>query len=218
MKLPQTLIQGSAGFARRPRRRWDRRPTPEKLIRTPTPALQNAGLVPQGRPSSVLARREGSHTASAQKKSSRGLEQPGYVPGANPSNRGPRSWRQRGSRARCPRLFPARGTLARLWPQFGRQLPGTARWSWRSGPFAESSRRTAPTACLRGEEPFAVEDLLLAEQVVDGAAQAGGERPEGAGLAVLLLAAGEPALGLLALAEEQAGSFGEGPFAMGVAD
>ena len=97
-------------------------------------------------------------------------------------------------RARCPRQFPARVTLARCWPQFGRQLPGTARWLRRSGASAESSRRTTPTACLRGEEPFAVEDLLLAEQVVDGTAQAGGECPQGAGLAVLLLPPGEPPL------------------------
>src|SRR5262245_60259626 len=51
--LHQTLIQGSAALAFRPRRLWDKRPTPKKLIRTPTPAFQNAGLVPTGRPSSV---------------------------------------------------------------------------------------------------------------------------------------------------------------------
>src|SRR5262249_31676602 len=117
-----------------------------------------------------------------------------------------------------PRQLPSRATLARCWPQFGRQLPGTARWLRRSGSFAESSRRTAPTARSRGEEAFAVEDLLLAEQVVDGAAPAGGRGPQGAGRAVLLRAAGEPALGLLALAEEQAGGLGEGPFEMRIAD
>src|SRR5262249_10971045 len=70
----------------------------------------------------------------------------------------------------------------------------------------------------RGEEASGVEGLLLAEQVVDAAAQPRGERPQGAGLAVLLLPAGEPALGLVALAEEPAGSLGEGPFEVGVAD
>src|SRR5262249_34339184 len=49
--LHQTLIRGSAALARKPRRLWDKRPTPKKLIRTPTPALQNAGLGLTGRPS-----------------------------------------------------------------------------------------------------------------------------------------------------------------------
>src|SRR5438552_9849560 len=66
VKLHQTLIQGSATLARRPRRRWDRSPTPKKLIRTPTPALQNGGLFLERSPSSVLARRVGSHMADDQ--------------------------------------------------------------------------------------------------------------------------------------------------------
>src|SRR6516162_126237 len=66
VKLHQTLIQGSAAPARRPRRLWDVNPTPEKLIRTPTPALQNGGLSRARRPRSVLARREGSLTADGQ--------------------------------------------------------------------------------------------------------------------------------------------------------
>src|SRR5439155_18378521 len=41
--LHQTLIQGSAARARGPRRLWDCQPTPKKLLRTPTPALQNGG-------------------------------------------------------------------------------------------------------------------------------------------------------------------------------
>src|SRR5262249_51154119 len=64
--LHQTLIQGSATPARRPRRLWGQRPTPEKLIRTPAPALQSGGLGRARRPSLVLARREGSHTADSQ--------------------------------------------------------------------------------------------------------------------------------------------------------
>ena len=68
VELHQTLIQGSATGPRKVRRLWERTPTPKKLIRTPTPALQNAGLVPEGWPSSVLARREGSHTAMDQKR------------------------------------------------------------------------------------------------------------------------------------------------------
>src|SRR5438105_2843379 len=55
--LHQTLIQGSAALPRKARRLWDCHPTPEKLIRTPTPALLSAGLIPGGWPSSVLARR-----------------------------------------------------------------------------------------------------------------------------------------------------------------
>src|SRR5262249_39491034 len=51
VELHQTLIQGSATGPRKARRLWDHSPTPKKLIRTPTPALQNAGLVPGGRPS-----------------------------------------------------------------------------------------------------------------------------------------------------------------------
>src|SRR5262245_22761064 len=51
VSLHQTLIQGSAALAREPRRLRDRNPTPKKLIRTPTPALQNGGLSPKGRPS-----------------------------------------------------------------------------------------------------------------------------------------------------------------------
>src|SRR6266566_5556886 len=51
VKLHQTLIQGSATLPQKARRLWDRKPTPKKLIRTPTPALPNAGLVPEGRPS-----------------------------------------------------------------------------------------------------------------------------------------------------------------------
>src|SRR5712691_7941412 len=50
VKLHQTLIQGSAAPARGPRRLRGQRPAPEKLIRTPAPAPQNAGLVPGGRP------------------------------------------------------------------------------------------------------------------------------------------------------------------------
>src|SRR5262245_8852407 len=76
-----------------------------------------------------------------------------------------------------------------------------------------------PGGCLlRGEKPFAVEDLALAEQVVDGSAQASGQGSQGPRLAVFLLAAGQPLLGLLTLAEEQAGRLREGPFEMGVAD
>src|SRR5262245_39136144 len=67
MRLHQTLIQGSAAPARRPRRLWEQPPTTEKLIRTPTPALQNGGLSRARRPSSVLARREGSLTAGGQR-------------------------------------------------------------------------------------------------------------------------------------------------------
>ena len=66
VELHQTLIQGSAAPAREPRRLRGLGPAPEKLIRTPPPALQNAGLAHGGRPSSVLARRGGSHTAGAQ--------------------------------------------------------------------------------------------------------------------------------------------------------
>jgi hypothetical protein len=66
VSLHQTLIQGSAASARRTRRLWDRSPTPKKLIRTPTSALQNGGLSRERRPSSVLTQREGSHTANAQ--------------------------------------------------------------------------------------------------------------------------------------------------------
>src|SRR5262249_25799421 len=54
--------------------------------------------------------------------------------------------------------------------------------------------------------------------MVDGPAQTCGQGTEGASLAVLLLAAGQPLLGLLALAEEQAGRLGEGPLEVGVAD
>src|SRR5204863_2943893 len=45
VELHQTLLQGSAALARGPRRLRDRNPAPEKLLRTPTPALQNAGLI-----------------------------------------------------------------------------------------------------------------------------------------------------------------------------
>src|SRR5262249_13942596 len=107
MKLHQTLIQGSATGPRKVRRLWDRNPTPKKLVRTPTPALQNAGLVPQGRPSSVLARREGSPTAIGQKRPPE-IAVPGPVPGANPSIGGPRLRRQRRRRARRPRQWPSR--------------------------------------------------------------------------------------------------------------
>src|SRR6516162_8225184 len=75
-----------------------------------------------------------------------------------------------------------------------------------------------PRGLLRGEEPFAVEDLALAQQVKNGPAQPRGQGSQGAGLAVLLLPPGQPALGLLAFAEQQAGRLGEGPFEMGVAD
>src|SRR5262249_9799830 len=64
--LHQTLIRGSAALARKPRRLWDKRPTPKKLILTPTPALQNARLGLTARPRSVAARVDGSHAAVGQ--------------------------------------------------------------------------------------------------------------------------------------------------------
>src|SRR5260370_39053090 len=45
VQLHQTLSQGSATGPRKARRPWDRKPTPKKLIRTPTPALPEAGLL-----------------------------------------------------------------------------------------------------------------------------------------------------------------------------
>src|SRR5947209_16194907 len=51
VSLHQTLIQGSAARARGPGRLRDRRPAPEKLIRTPAPAPQNGGLIPERSPS-----------------------------------------------------------------------------------------------------------------------------------------------------------------------
>jgi hypothetical protein len=94
VELHQTLIQGSAALPRGARRLRGRGLAPEKLIRLPTPALQNAGLGPEGRPSSVLARREGSHTAGAQcnppgvfndRDACRGLIQATGVPGIGAS-------------------------------------------------------------------------------------------------------------------------------------
>src|SRR5437764_14833077 len=55
VSLHQTLIQGSAALARGPRRLRDRYPTPKKLIRTPTPALQNGGLILARSPSYAAA-------------------------------------------------------------------------------------------------------------------------------------------------------------------
>src|SRR5262249_38260824 len=133
--------------------------------------------------------------------------QPEAVPGAHPSS-GVRGTGVSVGPGLVVHNTPTHETLARRWPQFGRQLPGTLRLSVASGGFAASSRRTPPTR-LRGEEALGVEDLALAQQVVDGTAQACGQRPQGARLAVLLLAACQPLLGLLALAQEQAGGLAE---------
>src|SRR5262249_15966750 len=51
VELHQTLIQGPATPARGPRRLRGERPAPEKPIRTPTPAPQSGGLIPERSPS-----------------------------------------------------------------------------------------------------------------------------------------------------------------------
>src|SRR5262249_59558475 len=69
-----------------------------------------------------------------------------------------------------------------------------------------------------GKHAGFVVDLAAPPQVVDRAADLGGEMGQGSGLAMLLRAAGEPLLAALAVADEQAGGFAEGPFQVGVAD
>src|SRR6516162_1991512 len=116
--------------------------------------------------------------------------------------------------------MPTQRTLARSWPQFGVQLPGTLRRSHdRGSAFSKDGGWPPSWSCLsRGEESLAVKDLPLTQQVIDGTAQASRQRAQGAGLAVLLLAASQPLFGLLTFADEQAGGLGEGPLQVGVAD
>src|SRR5262245_56554492 len=220
VELHQTLIQGSATLAREPRRLRDRNPTPKKLIRPPTPALQNGGFSPKGRPSWVLARREGSHTADVQGNPP-GCSRPGAVLRANPTvgvrgigvSAGSRTQGPQPSRAQHarPKLAPVRPPAPRHGP--AGPHPGRSR-----SPSLRGDRPRPGCCLLRGEEPFAVEDLALTQQVVDGSAQASGQGSQGPRLAVFLLAAGQPLLGLLVLAEEQAGRLREGPFEVGIAD
>ncbi|SRR6266849_9256387 len=63
-----------------------------------------------------------------------------------------------------------------------------------------------------------IEGLLLPQHVINGPAQPRRQDTQSLGLAVLLLFAGQEALGLVALASQQAGGFREGPLQMGVAD
>src|SRR5262249_28009068 len=111
----------------------------------------------------------------------------------------------------------ARPHLAPVRPPAPRHAPVLALRVGRGSPSLRGKPR--PTrVVLRSEEAFAVEDLLLAQQVVDGATQPRRQGPQGAGLAVLLLPPGQPTFGRLALAEQQAGRLRESPFEMGVAD
>ena len=148
VELHQTLIHGSAALARGPRRLWDDGPTPQKLIRTPTPALQHAGLVPGGRPSSVLARREGRHTACAPesppeifnyRNARRGLIQASGVQGIGVSV---------GFRACSPIRFPRPGRSPVVGPRSAASSPA------RSG--VRSPRRCPAAASSRGPDTAAV--------------------------------------------------------------
>jgi len=166
VSLRQTLLRGSAALALGPRRLRGRNPTPEKLIRTPTPACQNAGLGPGGRPSSVLAQREGSHTASVQesplgssrhRRACRGLI-PAAGAGASASARAQGSKSQHTpARDARPWLAPVRQIAPRHGPVFPRRRRSVAESSRGRPPppsRVATRRRTAgrrrPPACAAG--------------------------------------------------------------------
>jgi hypothetical protein len=67
-------------------------------------------------------------------------------------------------------------------------------------------------------EAFLVDDLALAQQVVERPPEPRRQDGQAAPLAVLLVLALQPRLGPRALAHEQAGGLGEGPTQVGVAD
>src|SRR5947209_9516281 len=190
-------------------------PAPKKPMPTATPAAQVAGLTPRR---AVPVR----HWLGGRAASGRSIDRarprfaggPGAVPRANPIA-GVRDsgaalpggiGRPRGkAAARCAR--PMRAPVRPGAPRRGPAGPG------RPPARPPSLRGAGPAVAgrLRGEEPLDVKGLVLAEQVVDGPAQPGGQGAQGPGLAVLLLPPGEPLLGLVARAEEQAGGQGVGP-------
>jgi hypothetical protein len=122
-----------------------------------------------------------------------GFSRPGAVPGANPTVgvRGPGV--SAASRTRGPqpsRAADARPKLAPVRPPAPRHGPALAHGGEGWPPSLRGGQPSPPLCLLRGEETSGVEDLLLAQQVIDGPAQAGGESTQGPRLAVLLLAAG----------------------------
>src|SRR5215831_10738628 len=95
----------------------------------------------------------------------------------------------------APRSFGATGPLHGSLLQLGRRHAGLA----------------VPKA-------FRIERLLLPQHLIDGPTQPCGQDAQGLGLAVFLLLPRQEALGLVALARQEAGGLGEGPLQMGVAD
>ena len=145
VKLHQTLIQGSAAPARRPRRLWDVNPTPEKLIRTPAPAPQNGGLGRARRPSQALARREGSHTADEQHSPLLALcnRKPCRGPIQAAGSGAQASARAQDSRSTTR---PRTGRSPVVGPSSASSSPVRSGCLRHRGAFAEPSRRTPPDA------------------------------------------------------------------------
>src|SRR5262245_15291312 len=118
------------------------------------------------------------------------------------------------TQARADCTCPCRPSSATSSPQRAGRFPHTV------GPaVARTPAPVAPRAgLLRGEELAGVEGLLFTQQVVDGPTQPRRERPQGAGLAVLLLAPRQPAFGRLARTQEQCGRLRKRPLQVRVAD
>ena len=180
-------------------------PRPRNSSVPPRRPFKTRGSAPRGGP--VRSWLDGrAATRRTFKAILQGFSEPVAVPGANPTVGGPGHRHQGGDQGSAvpqhsllqdarPKLAPVRPPAPRHGP--AGFPPGCGRSLQRLGDRPQPGGRR-----LRGEEPFRVEDLTLAQQVVDGSAQAGGQGSQGPRLAVFLLAAGQPLLGRLALAEE----------------
>src|SRR5262249_28450155 len=114
------------------------------------------------------------------------------------------------------RVSPGRPAWTPAGAAGGNQSPACCPPRNREEEPVRSARRRRPGPAA--PEAFLVEDLALAQQVVDRPPQACRQDGQAAPLAVLLLLALQPRLGARALAHDETRCLGEGPAQMRVAD